>query len=208
MVWDHGVAGSNPVFPIFFIMGLDFIRNSSFFLNIGNFYIFLVQWSKKVKGMMKMGKYNLSDEIELYIKESLNNHNQVELRRQEIAEHFNCVPSQINYVIKTRFTVAKGYLVDSKRGGGGYIRITRMTQCSIEQVEQLLIEVPNELSYENVKKMVQYLYEVKLVSYRECEMFLGLISPDVLTCDNSKSVRANLTKRWLEFLRYEWKDEG
>ena len=47
----------------------------------------------------------------------------VEIRRSEIADQFNCVPSQINYVINTRFTIQQGYVVESKRGGGGYIRI-------------------------------------------------------------------------------------
>lgn len=153
-----------------------------------------------------MGKSNLTDEIELYIKNSLTDNNQVELRRQEIADHFQCVPSQINYVIKTRFTVARGYLVESKRGGGGYIRIKKVSQCSIEQVEKLLIQVPNEVSFEEVKKMVQYLYEAKLVSYHECELFLGLITSDILNSNDEKAIRANLTRRWLEFLRYDWKE--
>ena len=50
----------------------------------------------------------------------------VEIKRNEIADKFQCVPSQINYVINTRFTIEKGYVVESKRGGGGYIRIIKV----------------------------------------------------------------------------------
>lgn len=49
-----------------------------------------------------------------------------ELQRAELANRFNCVPSQINYVISTRFSPERGYVVESRRGGGGYIRITRV----------------------------------------------------------------------------------
>jgi transcriptional regulator of stress and heat shock response len=50
-----------------------------------------------------------------------------ELQRAELANRFNCVPSQINYVITTRFSPEHGYIVESRRGGGGFIRITRVT---------------------------------------------------------------------------------
>ena len=51
---------------------------------------------------------------------------EIELRRNELAEHFQCAPSQINYVLATRFTPDHGYVIESRRGGGGYIRIVRM----------------------------------------------------------------------------------
>ena len=69
---------------------------------------------------------SISDIIEAYLKEILGNSEQIEIRRSEVANHFDVVPSQINYVIKTRFTLQNGYLVQSKRGGGGYIRIERI----------------------------------------------------------------------------------
>lgn len=69
---------------------------------------------------------NISDIIERYLKEILADSEEVEIRRSEIADQFDVVPSQINYVIKTRFTIQNGYLVESKRGGGGYIRIEKV----------------------------------------------------------------------------------
>lgn len=71
---------------------------------------------------------SLSDHIERYIKALLDQagQNGLEIRRIELAELFECVPSQINYVLKTRFSNERGYIVESRRGGGGYIRILRL----------------------------------------------------------------------------------
>ena len=69
----------------------------------------------------------LSELIEAYIKELMeDNDDFVEFGRNELAEHFNCVPSQINYVIQTRFSPERGYYVESRRGGGGNIKIKRI----------------------------------------------------------------------------------
>ena len=70
----------------------------------------------------------LSDAIEQFIKELMDQEAQIELRRNELAHHFGCAPSQINYVLATRFTPDHGYIIESRRGGGGYIRIFRMAQ--------------------------------------------------------------------------------
>lgn len=71
---------------------------------------------------------NISDIIERYLKSILHEspEGMVEIQRNDLADQFSCVPSQINYVISTRFTLEKGYLVESKRGGGGYVRIQRI----------------------------------------------------------------------------------
>ncbi|MBO5645957.1 MAG: CtsR family transcriptional regulator, partial [Clostridia bacterium] len=68
----------------------------------------------------------ISDSIADFISELLRREGEVELQRNLLADRFNCVPSQINYVISTRFTPEHGYVVESRRGGGGYIRITRL----------------------------------------------------------------------------------
>ena len=73
---------------------------------------------------------NTSDSIEEYIKELLGQSGTAEIQRSNLADAFQVVPSQINYVIKTRFTESRGYIVESKRGGGGYIRIVKIWQIS------------------------------------------------------------------------------
>ncbi len=71
---------------------------------------------------------SLSDFIEKHILELLNESQKdyIELQRRQLAETFRCVPSQINYVLQTRFTPERGFIVESRRGGGGYIRIVRL----------------------------------------------------------------------------------
>ena len=73
----------------------------------------------------------MSDVIEEFIKDLFDDDNQlVEIQRNELAEHFNCVPSQINYVISTRFKPSQGYYVESKRGGGGHITIKKVNNTT------------------------------------------------------------------------------
>src|SRR3954466_13096493 len=71
---------------------------------------------------------NVSEIIEQYLKHVLQQSSEgaIEIQRNDLADQFECVPSQINYVISTRFTLEKGYIVESKRGGGGYIRIQKI----------------------------------------------------------------------------------
>ena len=80
----------------------------------------------------------LSDLIEEYIKEIINSSNTVELRRSELASRFNCVPSQINYVIQTRFIPELGFYVESRRGGGGYIKITKVNLNKSEYIYNII----------------------------------------------------------------------
>ena len=68
----------------------------------------------------------ISDTIAEFINELLRDESSTEVQRAELASRFNCVPSQINYVISTRFSPERGYIVESRRGGGGYIRIIRV----------------------------------------------------------------------------------
>ena len=68
----------------------------------------------------------IADLIARYISQSLEAEDMLELSRGALAERFGCVPSQINYVLTTRFTPEHGYVVETRRGGGGYIRITRV----------------------------------------------------------------------------------
>ncbi|MGB8953848.1 MAG: CtsR family transcriptional regulator, partial [Tumebacillaceae bacterium] len=86
---------------------------------------------------------NISDIIEQHLKQILTKSNEgmVEIKRSELADTFNCVPSQINYVISTRFTVEKGYVVESKRGGGGYIRITKVGLDRNKSLHRAILDI-------------------------------------------------------------------
>ncbi|MGI6678206.1 MAG: CtsR family transcriptional regulator [Dehalobacterium sp.] len=79
----------------------------------------------------------LADAIERYLKALLEENMQgfLEIKRNDLAEKFMCVPSQINYVLETRFTNDQGYHIESRRGGGGYIRIIKLV---VEKDDDLL----------------------------------------------------------------------
>ncbi len=97
------------------------------------------QMSTKVKQEMVMKK-SMADKIEQYLKVLINRSRdkQIEIQRAELAETFSCVPSQVTYVISTRFTEKKGYFAESRRGGKGFVRITSIKLAS--DVEQQLLE--------------------------------------------------------------------
>ncbi|WP_298778395.1 CtsR family transcriptional regulator [uncultured Fretibacterium sp.] len=113
---------------------------------------------------------NLTLAIEKYIQELLETETEpsVSLRRKELAEFFGCVPSQINYVLRSRFTPERGFLVESQRGGHGYIRILRI---SCEEPEERLKHVEDivgdSISEQDCRRLLQSLQERGLITVRE-----------------------------------------
>ena len=149
---------------------------------------------------------NMSDIIEEYLKNVLLAQEKVEIRRSEIADRFNCVPSQINYVINTRFTVQQGYVVESKRGGGGYIRIMKVNLVDdMDILDALLEAVPEELSIKQANHILQNLYDNELLSKREAQLLSITMSKESLTeaeqCSNQ--LRSNMMKNILTGLKYK-----
>lgn len=153
-----------------------------------------------------MQNQNMSDIIEAYIKKILNAEEQVEIRRNEMADRFNCVPSQINYVINTRFTQQHGYLVESKRGGGGYIRIMKVKLLDqAELLDKLISIVGDSIIQKDTYAMIQNLYTRKIITKREGNLILSVLDKSVLQYigENEKEMRALLLKTFLNSLRFE-----
>lgn len=143
---------------------------------------------------------NISDVIEQYLKRILQESpdGSIEIQRSELAESFQCVPSQINYVINTRFTMEKGYLVESKRGGGGYIRIRKVQIVNKNKLQELLTQ---ELIGESITQVVAYsiierLHEEGLVNSREAKLMKMATSREVLRIEPHirDRLRANILK--------------
>ena len=119
----------------------------------------------------------LSDTIEQFIKELMSGDTQIELRRNELAQHFGCAPSQINYVLATRFSVDHGYLIESRRGGGGYVRIVRMQIHGADDLlSTLLRRVGNAIEEEAALAIIQQLMESKLVTAKEAKLMGAAVS--------------------------------
>lgn len=123
----------------------------------------------------------LSDSIEQFIKELMSEDAHIELRRNELAQHFGCAPSQINYVLATRFSVDHGYIIESRRGGGGYVRIVRMqTRGEQNLLETLLHRVGNSVNEETANAIISNLYERKIVTKNEALLMKAAVSRNAL----------------------------
>ncbi|MGX7031369.1 CtsR family transcriptional regulator [Vagococcus zengguangii] len=155
-----------------------------------------------------MDNQNMSDLIEQYLKRILQEEEVVEIRRIEMASQFSCVPSQINYVIKTRFTLAQGYMVESKRGGGGYIRIQRVQLGHNEDYLSYLSDlITDRLTYSEAQAVIEQLYQQKLLTKNESQLLLSVVHYDVIGKQNDREeyVRSNIIKAVIDRLRYEEK---
>lgn len=154
---------------------------------------------------MQNQNQNMSDLIESYLKNVLHKNETVEIRRSEIADQFNCVPSQINYVINTRFTIQQGYVVESKRGGGGYIRIMKVNLVDEMDILNALSElVPEELSEREGNHLLQNLYENELITKREAQMMSLMMEKDTFPSNvkNAAEIRSNMMKKLIDNLKY------
>ncbi len=145
----------------------------------------------------------LSDSIEQFIKTMLAQEEQeVELKRNELAEYFGCAPSQINYVLATRFTPDHGYIIESRRGGGGYIRIFRMQQDTGKQLVYLLNErIGESISLLSATHLIQQLREREIVTASEASLMLAAISQQALSLplpeELKDALRAKILKNML-----------
>jgi transcriptional regulator CtsR len=156
--------------------------------------------------MFDMENQNMTDIIEAYLKKVLQQQEQVEIRRSEIAQLFDCVPSQINYVINTRFTIQKGYLVESKRGGGGYIRIIKVQVLDDLDMLNTMIEIIGDsITEKDAKSVVQKLYEDDIITKREAKLMLVAMDKSLYTGERviDNRLRSNLLRTMLVNLKYE-----
>ena len=117
----------------------------------------------------------LSDSIELFIKELLEQSDEVSLQRNELAQHFACAPSQINYVLSTRFTLDRGYIIASRRGGGGYIRVVRVVTDRENPLHELACRIGESLSQRDAHAMIARLFEEQEISAREAKLMLSAV---------------------------------
>jgi len=147
----------------------------------------------------------LSDHIEQFIQEMMQQATQIALQRNELAQHFDCAPSQINYVLSTRFTLDKGYIIVSQRGGGGYIRITKIDMDKHALLHHLATQrVEKSLSLHEAKSIVSRLEREQIVTPREARLMLSAMSNCALpVVQLQDQVRANIMQSMLVSLLEE-----
>ena len=128
---------------------------------------------------------NIADIVEEYIKARLSRSNGgiVVMRRSELAEKFQCVPSQINYVLNTRFSFNRGYIIETRRGGGGFIRVIRVSLDESEDILDIIYEkIGDEISLGECINLIKYLFDEELITKREAHLMENVI--EVTTPNN------------------------
>ncbi len=142
----------------------------------------------------------LSDLIEEYIREVIAENDIVEFRRSDIATKFNCVPSQINYVLSTRFIPELGFYVESRRGGGGYIKISRIDLSKKEYLSQILDKIGSKLSQSVVDVYLKELTSYNILDEREARLVkIAVSDKSLIKVDNVQRdyIRADIFKNLL-----------
>ena len=133
----------------------------------------------------------VSDLIENFIKELFTNEDEfIEIQRNDLAEQFNCVPSQINYVIATRFKPSQGYYVESRRGGGGHIRIKKINITKSNYFMHIINSIDDKLSGQEVDIFISNFLSYQMINETEAKLIKVATSDNILTI--SQPVRDNL----------------
>lgn len=142
----------------------------------------------------------MSDLIEEFIKDLLRDEQDfIEIQRNELAEQFNCVPSQINYVISTRFQPSQGYYVESKRGGGGHIKIKKINITKSNYLMHIITSIGERITAHEVDIFISNFLSYDIIDEKEARLLKVATSDKVYNVhpDEKDSLRANIFKNML-----------
>ena len=125
---------------------------------------------------------SLAGQIEKYLKDLLEAQDYIELQRSQLAEVFRCVPSQINYVLSTRFTPTQGYIVESRRGGGGYLKIVKLSweDLSADHMEGFPAMGEEGVGQGEAEGVLRRLREEEMITDREFMLLRALLDRKIL----------------------------
>ncbi len=147
----------------------------------------------------------ISDNVANYILELLEEEGGIaEIQRNVLAETLGCVPSQINYVITSRFSPEHGYIVESRRGGGGYIRIIRRQLPKADMMMHIINSVGDILDAGSVRMMIENMLNQELISMHEAGLMAAATGDKalgILGKENRDKVRSEIFKRMLLICR-------
>ena len=145
---------------------------------------------------------SLSDKIEDYLRSLIKKYEgEVEIKRNRLADDFKCAPSQINYVLDTRFTVERGFVIESRRGGGGFVRIIKVKLNSKnEAMKNIIKQLEGPLQPKEAKGIIKRLYENNLIRQRDRVLLEAAVSKDSIGFDDEEKniIRAQVLKNTLK----------
>ena len=126
---------------------------------------------------------NISEVIEQFIIASLGDNDSVDISRNSLAEYFSCAPSQINYVLDTRFTIDRGFVKESRRGGSGFIKISRLKQSNdFDYLNSLVIDsIGDELTFKRMSQILDKLLTDEIVDENGKKLIEASLSEDSLS---------------------------
>ncbi len=141
----------------------------------------------------------MSDVIEEFIKDLFDDSEFIEIQRNDLAEQFHCVPSQINYVISTRFKPSQGYYVESRRGGGGSIKIKKINTTKSDYIMHIINNIGKSITSNEVDILINDFLTYDFVTPKEAKLLKVATSDNVLalTKDIKDEVRARIFKNML-----------
>ncbi len=147
-----------------------------------------------------MSTVNLSNMIAHMISEMMENQDEIEFQRNTMAQNLGCVPSQINYVLSSRFTPERGYLVESKRGGGGCIKITRVNFSTGTPLMHVVNAIGDSLDEKTCRSYLVNLVYSDLIEKRDASLIMAAAGDPVLKLIEQPQrdrVRAAICKQML-----------
>lgn len=143
----------------------------------------------------------ISDSVANYILELLNQAGGIaEIQRNELASVLGCVPSQINYVLTSRFTPEQGFLVESRRGGGGYVRITRLKLSTTDMIMHIVNGIGDSLDGATARAMLRNMLQSGVLDQRSAALIQAAASEKTLAAvprELRDTVRAMIVKNML-----------
>lgn len=146
---------------------------------------------------------NLSDIIEGFIKELMdsNEESAIEIQRNLLAQQFDCSPSQINYVLTTRFNNDRGYVIESRRGGGGYIRIFKVKSSKQDELDKIFGDsIGESITINKALDIIEIIADRGIISQREQRIMKRAINDRALKAvsyDNRNKFRADILKEMI-----------
>ncbi len=149
-----------------------------------------------------MAKDSITDTIEKFLLDNLGDDGVLELSRNDLAKYFSCVPSQINYVLNTRFTVKRGFSIESERGGAGFVKLIRLNENKDAYINKLYKICENSITQTECLQILDSLKNKEYINDDEFNLLRIVMSNKALQNPiiMQNSIRSNILRELIGFL--------